>query len=366
MGYPVLVRPSYVLSGAAMSVAWDAVSLERSLTAAAELNLDHPVVMSKFIEDAKEVEIDAVARRGEILYHAVMEHIENAGVHSGDATIVLPPQRLYIETVRKARRVAAQVAAALRITGPFNIQFLAQGNRIRVIECNLRASRSFPFCSKVTRVNMIDLATRAMLDASVERKTVSALDLEWVGVKAAQFSFSRLRGADPVLGVEMASTGEVGCIGRDLDDALLKAMLSVGFRVPKKRVLLSTGPLGDKVEFLDGARRLAAMGYELCASQGSARFLRDNGVDAMGLHWPLEEEEPNIETMLKSGAFDLVINIPKNNGELELRNDYLIRRLAVDFDVPLITDIKVARRFTEALAQARERGLEIKAWEEYR
>ncbi|MDA8425812.1 MAG: carbamoyl-phosphate synthase large subunit, partial [Treponema sp.] len=365
-GYPVLVRPSYVLSGAAMSVAWDSSSLEAALGAAAELNREHPVVMSKFIENAKEVEIDAVARRGEILYQTVMEHVENAGVHSGDATIVLPPQRLYIETVRKARLAAAKVAAALRITGPFNIQFLAKDNRLRVIECNLRASRSFPFCSKVTRVNMIDLATRAMLGAEAEKESASALDLEWVGVKAAQFSYSRLRGADPVLGVEMASTGEVGCIGGDLDDALLKAMLSVGFRVPKKRVLLSTGPLGDKLEFLDGARRLAAMGYELYASEGSARFLADNGVAATGLHWPLEQVEPNIETMLKSRAFDLVINIPKNNGELELRNDYLIRRLAVDFDIPLITDIKVARRFTEALAGERERGLEIKAWEEYR
>jgi len=365
-GYPVLVRPSYVLSGAAMSVAWDSTSLELALGAAAELNREHPVVMSKFIENAKEVEIDAVARRGEILYQTVMEHVENAGVHSGDATIVLPPQRLYIETVRKARLAAAKVAAALRITGPFNIQFLAKDNRLRVIECNLRASRSFPFCSKVTRVNMIDLATRAMLGAEAEKENASALDLEWVGVKAAQFSYSRLRGADPVLGVEMASTGEVGCIGADLDDAFLKAMLSVGFRVPKKRVLLSTGPLGDKLEFLDGARRLAAMGYELYASEGSARFLADNGVAATGLHWPLERLEPNIETMLKDRAFDLVINIPKNNGELELRNDYLIRRLAVDFDVPLITDIKVARRFTEALAAERGRGLEIKAWEEYR
>jgi carbamoyl-phosphate synthase large subunit len=365
-GYPVLVRPSYVLSGAAMSVAWDSSSLELALSAAAELNREHPVVMSKFIEDAKEVEIDAVARRGEILYQTVMEHIENAGVHSGDATIVLPPQRLYIETVRKARLAAAKVAAALHITGPFNIQFLAKDNRLRVIECNLRASRSFPFCSKVTRVNMIDLATRSMLGAEVEKESASALDLEWVGVKAAQFSFSRLRGADPVLGVEMSSTGEVGCIGGDLDDAFLKAMLSVGFRVPKKRVLLSTGPLGDKLEFLDGARRLAAMGYELCASEGSAKFLTENGVAATGLRWPLDGGEPNIETMLKAGAFDLVINIPKNNGELELRNDYLIRRLAVDFDVPLITDIKVARRFTEALAGERERALEIKAWEEYR
>ena len=367
VGYPVLVRPSYVLSGAAMSVAWDPRSLERALHAAASLGKEHPVVITKFIEDAKEIEVDAVARRGEILYQVITEHVENAGVHSGDATVVLPPQRLYIETVRKVRKTAAEIAAALRITGPFNIQFVAQSNRIRVIECNLRASRSFPFCSKVTRVNMIDLAVRAMLDAPVEKPATSSLDLEWVGVKAAQFSFSRLRGTDPILGVEMSSTGEVGCIGRDLDDALLKSMLSVGYRVPgKMRILLSTGPLENKVESLDGARLLARMGFELYASRGTAKFLSDHDVPVKSLHWPLEGREPNIETMLKARAFDLVINIPKNNGDQELRNDYLIRRLAVDFDVPLITDIKVARQFTEALVQQRERGVEIKSWEEYR
>lgn len=366
VGYPVLVRPSYVLSGAAMCVAWDRESLVQALGEAATISGEHPVVITKFIEDAKEVEIDAVAKRGELLFQAITEHVENAGVHSGDATVVMPPQRLYIETVRKVRKVAAQIARALRITGPFNIQFLAKDNRISVIECNLRASRSFPFCSKVARVNMIELATRAILDAPVEKPAVSPLDLEWVGVKAAQFSFSRLHGTDPVLGVEMSSTGEVGCIGRDLDDAFLKALLSVGYRIPKKRILLSTGPMSDKVEFLGGARCLAAMGCELFASKGTAKFLAGNGVPVTALRWPLEKGEPNIATMLRERAFDLVINIPKNNGERELRNDYIIRRMAIDFDLPLVTDIKVARRLTEALAAERERGLEIKAWEQYR
>jgi carbamoyl-phosphate synthase large subunit len=366
VGYPVLVRPSYVLSGAAMNVAWDDTSLERFLGLAADLSAIHPVVVSKFVEGAKEVEIDAVAKRGEILFHTISEHIENAGVHSGDATVVLPPQRLYVETIRKVRKIAARLAEALDITGPFNIQFLAQDNRVRVIELNLRASRSFPFCSKVSRVNMIALATRAILGEKVERVPSSALDLDWVGVKAAQFSFSRLVGADPVPGIEMASTGEVGCIGTDLDDAFLKAMLSVGYRVPTKGVLLSTGPLPDKVEFLNGARRLRDMGLELFASHGTAAFLEANGVSAKSLHWPLEGKEPNIETMIRAGAFDLVINVPKDNREKELRNDYLIRRLAVDLDIPLITNIKVARQFTRSLAWARERGLEIKSWEEYR
>ena len=365
VGYPVLVRPSYVLSGAAMSVAWDEASLVFALETAAEVGGEHPVVITKFIENAKEIEIDAVAQRGEIVFQAISEHIENAGVHSGDATIVLPPQRLYIETLRQIKVIAAQIARALCITGPFNLQVMAKNNRIYVIECNLRASRSFPFCSKVSRINMIDLATRALLGEKVDKPTVSVLDLPWVGVKAAQFSFSRLRGADPIHGVEMASTGEVGCIGRDLNDALLKALLSVGYRIPKKKILLSTGPLRDKVDFLDGARTLSSMGYELFASRGTADFLKENGIGSTPLFWPLEEGEPNIGAMLKARDFDLVINIPKNNGESELRNDYLIRRMAVDFDLPLITDIKVARGFTEALASWRERGLEIKPWEAY-
>lgn len=366
VGYPVLIRPSYVLSGAAMNVAWDDESLEDYLRLAAEVSAEHPVVISKFVENSKEIEVDAVAKRGEILFHAITEHIENAGVHSGDATVVLPAQRLYIETIRKIRKITGRIAQALDITGPFNIQFLAQRNRVRVIECNLRASRSFPFCSKVSRVNMIEMATRAMLDEPVQKAPASALELEWVGVKAAQFSFSRLHGADPVTGVEMASTGEVGCIGTDLDDAFLKAMLSVGYRIPRKKILLSTGPIEDKVDFLDSARKLVDMGYELYGSRGTVKFLEANGVKATALNWPLESKEPNIATMIKSRAVDMVINIPKNNRQTELRNDYLIRRLAIDFDIPLFTNIKVARQFIESLVYKEQRGLEIKAWEEYR
>jgi carbamoyl-phosphate synthase large subunit len=372
-GYPVLIRPSYVLSGAAMNVAWDDGSLEKFLSLAADVSAEHPVVISKFVENSKEIEIDAVAQRGEILFHAITEHIENAGVHSGDATVVLPAQRLYIETIRKIRRIAEQIASALDITGPFNIQFLAQRNRVRVIECNLRASRSFPFCSKISRVNMIDLAVRAMLDEKAARPPVSALDLEWVGVKAAQFSFSRLHGADPVTGVEMASTGEVGCIGTDLSDAFLKALLSVGYRIPKKRILLSTGPIEDKLDFLDSAKKLVAMGYELFGSRGTAKFLSANGVPTAALNWPLESKEPNIAGFIKNRQVDMIINIPKNNRETELKNDYLIRRMAVDFDIPLFTNVKVAREFIDALVYEREKSAslkrgspEIKAWEEYR
>ncbi|MDR2510002.1 MAG: carbamoyl-phosphate synthase large subunit, partial [Spirochaetaceae bacterium] len=371
-GYPVIIRPSYVLSGAAMNVAWDDESLEKFLSLAACVSPQHPVLISKFIENSKEIEIDAVAKRGEILFHAITEHIENAGVHSGDATVVLPPQRLYIETIRKVRKISGQIARTLNITGPFNIQFLAQHNRVRVIECNLRASRSFPFCSKVSRVNMIELAVKAMLDEAAPRVQVSALDLEWVGVKAAQFSFSRLHGADPVLGVEMASTGEVGCIGTDFHDALLKALLSVGYRIPVRRVLLSTGPIEEKLEFLDSARKLREMGAELFASRGTARFLAVNGVVAEALCWPLEASRHSsgasgcITDYIQKRKLDLIINIPKNNRARELKNDYLIRRMAIDFDIPLFTNIKVAREFIDALSYEKERGLEIKAWEDYR
>jgi carbamoyl-phosphate synthase large subunit len=349
-----------------MNVAWNDESLEKFLGLAADVSQEHPVVISKFIENSKEIEVDAVARHGEILFDAITEHIENAGVHSGDATVVLPAQRLYIETIRKIRRIAYQISKALDITGPFNIQFLAQRNRVQVIECNLRSSRSFPFCSKISRVNMIELAVKAMLDEPVEKAAVSALDLPWVGVKAAQFSFSRLHGADPVSGVEMASTGEVGCIGSEISDAFLKALLSVGYRLPKKRILLSTGPIEDKLSFLNSARKLAEMGYELYASRGTAKFLASNDVPAAALNWPLESKEPNIASFIKNREVDMIINIPKNNRDTELKNDYLIRRLAVDFDIPLFTNIKVAREFIDAMAFLREKPLEIKAWEEYR
>jgi carbamoyl-phosphate synthase large subunit len=366
VGYPVLVRPSYVLSGAAMNIAWNDATLTGALNLAADVSREHPVVITKFVEGAKEIEIDAVARHGAILFHAISEHVENAGVHSGDATVVLPAQRVYVQTMRQVRTITAAVARALDITGPFNIQFLARNNRVSVIECNLRASRSFPFCSKVTGVNMIELAMRAMLDLPVERPAISAADLEWVGVKAAQFSFGRLHGADPVLGVEMASTGEVGCIGTDFEDAFLKAMLSVGYQIPAKGALLSTGPIADKLEFLEGARLLAARGLRLYASRGTAEFMAANGIQAEALHWPLDGTEPNITTLIRERRVDLVINVPKDNGETELRNDYLIRRMAIDYDIPLITNVKVARQFAESLAHAALRGIEIKAWEEYR
>ncbi len=365
-GYPVLVRPSYVLSGAAMNVAWNNESLETFLGLAADISSEHPVVISKFIENAKEIEIDAVARHGTLLYHAMTEHIENAGVHSGDATVVFPPQRLYLETVRKITRITEKIAAALDITGPFNIQFVAKQNHVMVIECNLRASRSFPFCSKVSRVNMIDLATRAILGEPAQSAQNAIYDQPWVGVKAAQFSFSRLHGADPVLGVEMASTGEVGCIGSEFDDAFMKAMISVGYAPRIKKVLLSTGPLEDKLEFMESAHILREMGCALFASHGTAKFLKDFGIEATALNWPLQPGEPNIHTMMKRREFDLVINIPKNNRKRELQNDYLIRRLAIDLNIPLFTNVKTARQYIESLSFTRRNGIEIKAWQEYR
>jgi len=368
-GYPVLIRPSYVLSGAAMNVAWDDASLEKFLNLASCVSPEHPVVISKFAENAREIEIDAVAKKGEILFHAITEHIENAGVHSGDATVVLPAQRLYVETLRKIRQISEKIAKALDITGPFNIQFLALRGQVLVIECNLRASRSFPFCSKVTRVNMIDLAVKAMLDEHVEKVQVSALELQCVGVKAAQFSFSRLHGADPVSGVEMASTGEVGCIGSSISDALLKALLSVGYRIPKGKanILLSTGPMVDKLDFLDSARKLVKMGHSLFASRGTAKFLSDNKLPVTSLAWPLEKKDPNMADLIKKRGIDMIINIPKNNTDQELKNDYTVRRMAVDFDIPLFTNIKVAKEFIDALETLSNGAqIEIKSWEEYK
>ena len=368
-GYPVLIRPSYVLSGAAMNVAWDDSSLEKFLNLAADVSPEHPVVISKFIENSREIEIDAVARKGEILFHAITEHIENAGIHSGDATVVLPAQRLYVETLRKLRQISEKIAKALDITGPFNIQFLAERGQVRVIECNLRASRSFPFCSKVSRINMIEMAVKAMLDEPVEKSPVSTLELQCVGVKAAQFSFSRLHGADPVSGVEMASTGEVGCIGSSIADALLKALVSVGYKIPQRnaKVLLSTGPIVDKLDFLDSARKLVKMGYELFASRGTAKFLSDNNVSAAALAWPLEKKSPNIADYINKRGIDMIINIPKNNAERELKNDYMIRRMAIDYDIPLFTNIKVAKEFIDALETLHNGAeIEIKAWDEYK
>ena len=365
VGYPVLVRPSYVLSGAAMGVASNDAELKRFLSRATTVSPLHPVVISKFLENARELEMDAVALNGELVASAVSEHVENAGVHSGDATLVLPPQRTYLETVRRIRRISAAIARALNIHGPFNIQFLAKGNDVSVIECNLRASRSFPFVSKVLRVNLIEIATAVMMGRPVPVHSASAMDLDYVGVKAPQFSFTRLEGADPVLGVEMASTGEVGCLGDDFEEAFLKALLSVGFRLPIRNALLSTGPIETKAAFLESARTLRGMGVSLYATEGTAAFLRANGIEATRLHWPMEAASPNTLEYLSQRKIDLVINIPKNSAEQELTNDYLIRRRAADFGVPLITDIQLAQRFVEALSKKRMGELQIKSWQEY-
>jgi len=363
--YHVLIRPSYVLSGAAMNVVWDDESLVKFLGEASEINPQHPVVITKFIENAKEIEIDAVAKNGDILIYAMSEHIENAGVHSGDATMMLPAQRLYIETMRRVKKVARQVAKALDITGPFNIQFIAHKNEIKVIECNLRASRSFPFCSKVLKHNMIDLATKAILGADVKPVEKSSFDLDYVGVKAAQFSFSRLKGADPTLGVEMSSTGEVGCLGHELNEAFLKAFISVGFKIPKKNILLSTGPIESKAKFLESAEKLQAMGYKLYSTPGTGHFLQENKINVEILNWPLDDKFPNVMEYLTTGKIDLVINIPKNNLKEELKNDYMIRRTAVDFDVSLITNLQVAIQMIDALEFHKKHKLEILAWCEY-
>ncbi len=365
VGYPVLVRPSYVLSGAAMAVASNDVELERFLNKANHVSREHPVVMSKFVENAKELEIDAVASRGEVVVSAISEHVENAGVHSGDATLVLPPQRTYLETIRRIKKVTSQIARGLSISGPFNIQFIAKGNEIKVIECNLRASRSFPFVSKICGKNFVDIATRVILGRPVAKENDSVLDLGYVGVKAPQFSFMRLDGADPMLGVEMASTGEVGCLGEDFEEAFLKALLSVGYRLPIRGVLLSTGPIEVKAVFTRSARILSQMGLTLYATRGTADFLNAGGIDSQVLHWPLEKSSPNVLEYLQGGKIDLVINIPKTFQEEELTNDYLIRRRAVDLGIPLITNIQFAQRFVEAISQKDLDGLQIQSYSHY-
>lgn len=365
IGYPVLIRPSYVLSGAAMSVALSGEELTRYLRRASEVNPEHPVVISKFITGAKEIEIDAVAKDGKMFCYAVSEHVENAGVHSGDATLVLPPQRTYLETMRKVKTIARRIAESLRITGPFNIQFLAVNNDVSVIECNLRASRSFPFVSKVFNLNFIDRATRIIAGESPAPIDRSAFDLDYVGVKAPQFSFTRLKGSDPVLDVEMTSTGEVACLGDDFNEAFLKSLLSVGFKLPGGAVLLSTGPIHSKAELLEGIRIFADSGLHIYATKGTADFLAAAGIGSTVLRWPLEGGEPNTLTYIAEGKVDLVINIPKNIEREELDNDYLIRRKAVDFNVPLITDLQLAKRFADAMRNAESAGLKIKSWREY-
>ena len=365
VSYPVLVRPSYVLSGAAMGVATSDKEIDVYLKKAVRLSDDHPVVISKFITNSKEIELDAVARNGEIVNFAISEHVENAGVHSGDATLVLPPQRTYLETIRRVKQIAKQIAKNLEITGPFNIQFIAKANSVKVIECNLRASRSFPFVSKVTKQNFIELATKAILNKKLPVNGQSFMELEYVGVKASHFSFTRLLGADPTLGVEMASTGEVGCLGDDFHEALLKAMNSVGFRFPVKTVLLSTGPLESKVNFLDSAKLLRKMGTTLYATTGTGNFLRENGIEVKIAPWPDEQKDSNVLTILAKERFDLVINIPKNFLLEELTFGYQIRRKAVDHAIPLITNIQLAKRFVEANYWKPLEDLKIKAWDEY-
>ena len=366
VGYPVIIRPSYVLSGAAMRVCVDGAQLRAFLSRAALVTPEHPVVISKFEESAKEIEVDAVAHDGKVVLYAISEHVENAGVHSGDATIVLPPQRLYLETIRRVKRITKKIAGGLSIRGPFNVQFLARDNEIKVIELNLRASRSFPFVSKVTGVDFIDVAARCILDRPPDRR-YQTVDLDYVGVKAAQFSFHRLRGADPVLGVEMASTGEVATFGHDLSEAILKSMMAVGFRPPEPGagVLVSAGPYEGKSAFLPSARLLSARGHPIYATGGTARFLRQHGLEVRDAHWPLDSRKPNALTLIRTGKVGLVINIPKNYKRRELRNDYLIRRAAVDHDVPLLTNLRSAALLVSAFDRLSESDLKVLPWRSY-
>ena len=365
VGFPVLIRPSYVLSGAAMNVVSNKDELLHFLELAAEVSKDHPVVVSEFIEQAKEVEIDAVAQEGEVKAYAISEHVEFAGVHSGDATIVFPAQKLYVETIRRIKKIARSIAKELNISGPFNMQFLAKDNDIKVIECNLRASRSFPFVSKVLKYNFIDMATRIMLGEKVEALNKSVFDLDYVGVKASQFSFARLLKADPVLGVDMASTGEVGCIGENYYEAILKSMLSVGHRIPKKNILISSGPTRSKVELLNSTRMLIEKGYNIYSTAGTAKFFKENGIDTQILYWPDEDKEPNIMEYLHDRRIDLVINIPKNHTKRELDNGYKIRRAAVDYNIPLITNARLASAFIYAICKVDPSEIAIKSWDEY-
>ena len=367
VGFPVLVRPSYVLSGAAMNVCSNQDELVRFLELAANVSKKHPVVVSQFIEHSKEVEMDAVAKDGEIIMYAISEHIEFAGVHSGDATIQFPAQKLYVETVRRIKKISKQIAKELNISGPFNIQYLAKGNEIKVIECNLRASRSFPFVSKVLKINFIELATRIMLGLPVEKPNKNEFDLDYVGIKASQFSFNRLQKADPVLGVDMASTGEVGCIGDDVSEAILKSMLSVGQRIPEKNILLSTGTAKQKVAMLDAAKLLAEKGYNLYATGGTHRFLEENGVPSTLVYWPSEEgKEPQALRMLHEKKIDMVVNIPRDLSAGELTNGYKIRRAAIDLNIPLITNARLASAFIHAFCTLTMDDIKIKSWQEYK
>jgi len=363
--YPVLVRPSYVLSGAAMAVAANDEELDKYLNKAVTISPDFPTVISKFLENAKEIEMDAVAKDGKIVCYAISEHVENAGVHSGDATLVFPPQRIYHETIRRIRKITNQIAFELKINGPFNVQFIAKNTSVKVIECNLRASRSFPFVSKILKFNFIDIATRIIMKRSFKQPNKSLFEIDYVGVKAPQFSFNRLEGADPILGVEMASTGEVACIGDDFDEAYLKSLISVGYSFPFKNVLLSTGPIESKAEFLDSVEIMIKMGMKIYATGGTSKFLKNNNISSEVLYWPLQKKHPNVIDYIKESKIDLIINIPKNFQKDELTNGYLIRRAAVDYNVMLITNRQIAMRLVEALSRKDNSDLHIKKWEEY-
>ena len=368
VGYPVLVRPSYVLSGAAMNVCYDDEELENFLKMAAEVSKEYPVVVSQFLENTKEIEFDAVAQNGEVVEYAISEHIEFAGVHSGDATLVFPAQKIYFATARRIKKISRQIAKELNISGPFNIQFLARNNEVKVIECNLRASRSFPFVSKVLKRNFIETATRIMLDAPYSRPDKSAFDIDWIGVKASQFSFSRLHKADPVLGVDMSSTGEVGCIGDDFSEALLNAMIATGFKIPGKGVMFSSGAMKSKVDLLEASRMLFNQGYKIYATAGTAAFLNAHGVDTTPVYWPDEKPgaENNVMKMIADHKFDLIVNIPKNHSKRELTNGYRIRRGAIDHNIPLITNARLASAFIEAFCDLKLEDIQIKSWQEYK
>ena len=365
VGFPLLIRPSYVLSGAAMNVCYDKEQMHIFLKMAANVSNEFPVVVSSFLQNAKEIEFDAVAKNGEVVEYAISEHVEFAGVHSGDATLVFPAQKIYFETMRRIKKISKRIAKELNICGPFNIQYLAKNNEIKVIECNLRASRSFPFVSKVIKHNFIQTATRIMLDAPYTRPDSSVFDLEYIGVKASQFSFSRLHNTDPVLGVDMSSTGEVGCIGDDFSEAILKSMLSVGYRMPQKGILISSGEMKSKVDLLDACRLLSTKGYDLYASHGTQKFLADHGIQTTDVNWPDEGGQNNIKQMIADKKFDLIINIPKNVTRRELTNGYIIRRGAVDHNIPLITNARLASAFITAFCSMNLEDISIKSWNEY-
>ena len=365
VGFPVLIRPSYVLSGAAMNVCHTREQVETFLKLAAKVSKEYPVVVTEFLQDAKEIEFDAVAQNGEVVEYAISEHVEFAGVHSGDATLVFPAQKIYFETARRIKKVSKMIAKELNISGPFNIQYLAKNNEIKVIECNLRASRSFPFVSKVLKRNFIETATKIMLNAPYTQPDKSAFDIDWIGVKASQFSFSRLHNADPVLGVDMSSTGEVGCIGEDFDEALLSSMIAVGNTIPQKNIMVSSGGVKSKVDLLEPCKLLDKNGYNLYATAGTASFLRDNGVNVTTVSWPDEEGENNVMEMFSQHAFDLVVNIPKDHSRRELTNGYKIRRAAIDHNIPLLTNARLAGAFIKALTSMKMEDIKIKSWQEY-